>query len=157
MSAQPSQRREGIAEERRRQDGSLVKLAAYKTIGDDIVLLEYGSRHLSMLVVVVLDEGFVTHSRLLLNEYRGLDYLAEAGSAGIAGLEYHCELLYTSTGNATVTNSHTGTEMEGAPYQGYERHVFLAHSRDICMRSQVDPFPHPHRLATLAFLFDISN
>lgn len=64
-------------------------MIAYETVRDDVVLLEHWSGHLSMLVVVMLDEIFIAHARLLLDEDGGLDDFAEAGGVGIACLQDH--------------------------------------------------------------------
>lgn len=44
-----------------------------------------------MLVVVVLDEGFVAHAGFLFDEDGGFDDFAEAGCVGVARFEDHCQ------------------------------------------------------------------
>lgn len=61
------------------------RVLAYKTIRDHVVLLEHGSGHLRVLVVVMLDEVGVAHARLLLHQDGGFDDFAETGGIGVAG------------------------------------------------------------------------
>lgn len=61
------------------------RVLAYKTIRDHVVLLEHGSCHLRVLVVVMLDEVGVAHAGFLLHEDGGFDDFTEAGGIGIAG------------------------------------------------------------------------
>ena len=62
---------------------------AYKTVRDHVVLLQHRRSHLSVLVVVMLDEVGIAHSGLLSHEDGGFDDFAEACCRGIAGFEDH--------------------------------------------------------------------
>ena len=62
---------------------------AYKTVRDDIVLLQHWCCHLGVLVVVVLDEVFIAHAGFLLHQDGGLDYFPESSCVWVAGFEDH--------------------------------------------------------------------
>ena len=61
----------------------------YQRVVDDVVFLEHWGRHLGVLVIVVLDEGFVAHPGLLLDEHAYFGYFAEARCAGVTGFQDH--------------------------------------------------------------------
>jgi hypothetical protein len=65
---------------------------AYKTVGDNVMFLQYWRSHLGVLVVIMLDESLVAHAGFLLYEDCSLDDLAEAGCVWIAGFEHHVGL-----------------------------------------------------------------
>ena len=66
---------------------------SYETVSYDIVLLQYRSGHLSMLVVVMLDEVLIAHARFLLHEYCGFDDFSKTCCVWIACLENHLRLI----------------------------------------------------------------
>lgn len=92
-----------------------IGFSTYKRVGDDMMLLQHRCSHLSMLVIVVLDEVCVGHAGLLLHENGRFDDFAEAPArwSSISCFQNHCSRTWIGYWFNTVSRTgSSGAEAE---------------------------------------------